>query len=243
MRLMKKKQKRSTMSDTPFDPKSLKLDSQNIGAARPFLKTLTLEQRKALLPEARRQEAQLLKAQYSKRAHYSRWTEADWTRWGNGYSPAALMDPLVVPTERNLARSTLETSEGGQEDPLWPTQFQHLRQYTRTVQRCVESEIAVPDEADWIFLDEFSEGLDESLRSPARVWVAKKGDEFFLRIDDGAVAEEKTRNGWNLVGLMHNIALTGSVALKRAITGRSEFEEIASSVEMRIRHQRKSDPG
>jgi hypothetical protein len=101
----------------------------------------------------------------------------------------------------------------------------------------------VPDEADWIFLDEFSEGLDESLRSPARVWVAKKGDEFFLRIDDGAVAEEKTRNGWNLVGLMHNIALTGSVALKRAITGRSEFEEIASSVEMRIRHQRKSDPG
>jgi hypothetical protein len=232
----KKKLKRLTMTDTPFDPKSLKLDSQNIGAAEPFLRKLPLEQRKALLSEARRQEAQLLKKQYSQSAHYCRWTEADWTRWGNGYSPAALMDPLVVPIARNLARSSRETSEGVQEDPLWPTQFQHLRQYTSSVQRCVEGGIAVPDEADWNFVDEFSEGLDESLRSPARVWVAKKGDEFFLRIDDGTVAEEKTRNGWNLVGLMHNIAPTGLACLKRAITGRSEFDEIVPSVDSRLRN-------
>ena len=36
------------MADTPFDPKSLKLDSRNIDAAIPFLKTLS----RALSPSA-----------------------------------------------------------------------------------------------------------------------------------------------------------------------------------------------
>ena len=95
----------------------------------------------------------------------------------------------------------------------------------------------MPEAADWIFVGEFSEGVDESLRSPARVWIAKKGDEFFLKIDDGSVTQEKTHNGWNLVGLMHNIAPTGSAGLKQAITHRTEFDEIAPSVDFRLKRQ------
>jgi len=101
--------------DAPLDPVSLKLDSSSIETTTPYLMTLSLEQRKALLPEARRQEAALLKEQYSQRAFYSRWTEAAWTQWAKTYSPAVLMDPLVVPTSRNIARA--QTKAARQVEP------------------------------------------------------------------------------------------------------------------------------
>lgn len=207
--------KRSMMADTPFDPKSLKLDSWNIGAAIPFLKTLSRAQRLALLPEARRQEGLRVKAVHSGDPFYSRFTDEDWLRWGSGYTPHVLLD-----------------------DPPWSTYFQRLRQHTRSVDRCIESGIAVPGDADWIYVGEFKEGVDESLRSPVRVWVARKGEEYFLRIDDGAVAEEKARRDFNLVRLIESLAPAGLHGLKLAVTGRSEFNEIGKIVESQLRKQK-----
>lgn len=122
------------------------------------------------------------------------------------------------------------------DDPPWPTFFQHLRQHTRSVERCIKSGIAVPGESDWIYVGKFKEGVDESLRSPVRVWVARKGEAYFLRIDDGHVAEEKARHDFNLVRLIENLAPAGLDDLKLAVAGRREFSAIARIVDFRLKH-------
>jgi hypothetical protein len=202
----------SIVADASLDLTSLKLDSSNIGAAIPFLKTLSREQRLALLPEARRQEGLRWQKSHSGSHLYSEYTEAHWMGIASSYMPSVLLD-----------------------DPPWPTFFQHLRQYTRSVERCIKSGIAVPGESDWIYVGKFKEGVDESLRSPVRVWVARKCEAYFLRIDDGHVAEEKARHDFNLVRLIENLAPAGLDDLKLAVAGRREFSAIARIVDFRLK--------
>jgi len=204
----------SLTSDAPFDLASLKLDSWNINSAIPVLKTLSREQRLALLPEARRQEGLRQQKAHSGSPLYSEYTEAHWMGIASSYAPNVLLD-----------------------DQPWPTFFQHLRQGTKTVQRCIKEGIAVPEAADWIFVGEFTDGLDESLRSPARVWVARKGDEYFLKIDDGSVTQDKARHDFNLVRLIEHLAPSGLGRLKRAVAGRPEFDDIARVTDSRLSKQ------
>jgi len=127
------------------------------------------------------------------------------------------------------------------DDPPWPTFFQHLRQGTKTVQRCIKEGIAVPEAADWILVGEFTDGLDESLRSPARVSVARKGDEYFLKIDDGSVTQEKARHDFNLVRLIEHLAPSALDGLKRAVAGRPEFDDIARVTDSRLMKREETD--
>jgi len=200
------------ITDNAFDPKLLRLDSFALGVAIPILKALSREQRLALLPEARRQEAQRQNELHAGGLFKSMNTTERWFLMSGSFMLNDLLD-----------------------DPHWPTHFQHLRQCTRSVESCIKSCISVPSDADWIYVDEFNESVDQSLRSPARVWFARKGDDYFLRIDDGAVAEEKTRNAFNLVGLIDNLAPAGLDSLKRAVAGRPEFDEVESFVIVRLK--------
>ena len=204
--------------DTPFDLMSLKLDSRNIRAAIPVLKTLSREQRLALLPEARRQEGFRFKEDFSGSPLYSQYSDEHWLEMGSSYSPKFLLD-----------------------DPPWPTFFQHLRGATTSVEHCIKTGIAVPSDADWIYVGKFKEGVDESLCSPVRVWVARKGEQYFLKIDDGTVAEEKARHDFNLVRLIEHIAPAGLDDLKRAVAGRPGFYMVAKITDSRLRYQREND--
>jgi len=70
---------------------TLKLDSSSIWKAKPYLATLSLERRRELLVEARRQEAQRWKEQLSHGPFYAKWTEEDWARMASSYSPRCLI--------------------------------------------------------------------------------------------------------------------------------------------------------
>lgn len=202
------------MNELPPEAKGLELDSLHIGSHREVLERLPADVRRALLPEARRQEALRWKHAYAGDPHYANRTDEDWARMAGSYLPSWLVD-----------------------DPPWPTDFQHRRAMSVRSRWFAERGIAPPSDEDWVFVIRFEHEVDPTLPVPLTLHVAVKDGRFFVRYQGDA--SDEVECAWyshRVAGLFSVLDTPHALeALDRATREDPRFEDLPAFTASRLR--------
>lgn len=206
------------MSELPPELKALKLDSLHIVNHRDVLARLPADVRRALLPEARRQEALRWKRAFEGRPHHANWTVERWAHIADSYLPSWLID-----------------------DPPWPTEFQHRRLMSIPSHRFAERGIEPPADHDWVFVIRLEHAVDPTLPVPLALHVAVRRGLFFVRYQGDSSDEVECAWYSQRVASLFSVLDTPRAleALDRVTRGNPRFEDLPTMTAIRLRNLRK----